>query len=121
MSSKAPKALIAAIDQMEQLPGIAGVFSEVRLQIFHYEPMRKEDWAYITSSGWLYVNPQRQAAAAEWVYILSHCCLHLALGHIRKENRETFCGNAPATASFPDFCSLPKSESRPRNLQSFRP
>lgn len=85
--NKPPKALLAAIDQMEQLPGIAGVFSEVRLQIFHYEPMRKEDWAYITSSGWLYVNPQRQATAAEWVYILSHCCLHLALGHIRKEKQ----------------------------------
>lgn len=87
MSSKAPKALIAAIDQMEQLPGIAGVFSEVRLQIFHREPMRRDDWSYITSSGWLYVNPQRQATAAEWVYILSHCCLHLALGHIRKEKQ----------------------------------
>ena len=87
MSSKAPKALIAAIDQMEQLPGIAGVFSEVRLQIFHREPMRRDDWSYITSSGWLYVNPQRQTTAAEWVYILSHCCLHLALGHIRKEKQ----------------------------------
>lgn len=85
--NKPPKALLAAIDQMEQLPGIAGVFSEVRLQIFHREPMRREDWAYITSSGWLYVNPQRQATAAEWVYILSHCCLHLALGHIRKEKQ----------------------------------
>ena len=87
MSSKAPKALLTAIDQMEQLPGIAGVFSEVRLQIFHREPMRRDDWAYITSSGWLYVNPQRQATAAEWVYMLSHCCLHLALGHIRKEKQ----------------------------------
>ena len=85
--NKPPKALLDAIDQMEQLPGIAGVFSEVRLQIFHREAMRKEDWAYITSSGWLYVNPQRQATAAEWVYILSHCCLHLALGHIRKEKQ----------------------------------
>lgn len=35
--NKPPKALLAAIDQMEQLPGIAGVFSEVRLQIFHRE------------------------------------------------------------------------------------
>lgn len=85
--NKPPKALLAAIDQMEQLPGIAGVFSEVHLQIFHREPMRKEDWAYVTSSGWLYVNPQQQATAAEWVYILSHCCLHLALGHIRKEKQ----------------------------------
>lgn len=85
--NKTPEALMAAIDQMEQIPGIAGVFSEVRLQIFHREPMRRDDWAYITSSGWLYVNPQRQATAAEWVYILSHCCLHLALGHIRKEKQ----------------------------------
>ena len=55
--NKPPKALLTAIDQMERLPGIAGVFSEVRLQIFHREAMRKEDWAYITSSGWLYAVP----------------------------------------------------------------
>ena len=90
--NKTPEALMAAIDQMEQIPGIAGVFSEVRLQIFHREPMRRDDWAYITSSGWLYVNPQRQATAAEWVYILSHCCLHLALGHIHKRTEPLTCG-----------------------------
>lgn len=56
MSSKAPKALLTAIDQMEQLPGIAGVFSEVRLQIFHREPMRRDDWA---CAGRFFVTPHR--------------------------------------------------------------
>ena len=82
---KPSNTLLEAMDQMEQIPGIAGVWSEVRCQTRHTKPMRKMDWAFITSSGWLYVNTEREASCPEWVYILSHCCLHLALGHIRED------------------------------------
>ena len=82
---KPSNTLLEAMDQMEQIPGIAGVWSEVRCQTRHTKPMRKTDWAFITSSGWLYVNTEREASCPEWVYILSHCCLHLALGHIRED------------------------------------
>ncbi len=78
---KPSNTLLEAMDQMEQIPGIAGAWSEVRCQTHHTKPMRKTDWAFITSSGWLYVNTEREASCPEWVYILSHCCLHLALGH----------------------------------------
>ena len=84
---KPSNTLLEAMDQMEQIPGIAGVWSEVRCQTRHTKPMRKTDWAFITSSGWLYVNTEREASCPEWVYILSHCCLHLALGHIREDRK----------------------------------
>ena len=71
---KPSNTLLEAMDQMEQIPGIAGVWSEVRCQTRHTKPMRKTDWAFITSSGWLYVNTEREASCPEWVYILSHCC-----------------------------------------------
>ena len=82
---KPSNTLLEAMDQMEQIPGISGIWSEVRCQTRHTKPMRKTDWAFITSSGWLYVNTEREASCPEWVYILSHCCLHLALGHIRED------------------------------------
>ena len=84
---KPSNTLLEAMDQMEQIPGIAGAWSEVRCQTHHTKPMRKTDWAFITSSGWLYVNTEREASCPEWVYILSHCCLHLALGHIREDRK----------------------------------
>ena len=96
--NKPPKALLDAIDQMEQLPGIAGVFSEVRLQIFHREAMRKEDWAYITSSGWLYVHPQRQARRQNGSTFSRIAACIWRWGISEKKNREMFCGSAPATA-----------------------
>ena len=48
-------------------------------------PMAKEDWAWVTSKGEIYANSHRRAAAGEWTYVLAHCLLHLALGHIRED------------------------------------
>lgn len=62
---KPSNTLLEAMDQMEQIPGISGVWSEVRCQTRHTKPMRKTDWAFITSSGWLYVNTEREASCPE--------------------------------------------------------
>lgn len=37
---KPSNTLLEAMDQMEQIPGIAGVWSEVRCQTRHTKPMR---------------------------------------------------------------------------------
>ena len=42
-----------------------------------------EAWAVVTSDGRIYVNPFKRAEPAEWVYLLSHCILHLAFGHFQ--------------------------------------
>lgn len=48
-------------------------------------PMAKDDWAYCTNAGDIYLNPHRKASAWEWEYIISHCMLHLGFGHFQKE------------------------------------
>ena len=48
-------------------------------------PMAKEDWAWVDSEGIIFANSHRQATPGEWAYILAHCLLHLALGHIRED------------------------------------
>ncbi len=48
-------------------------------------PMAKNDWAYVTSEGRLYLNPNREAPAAEWEYVIAHCLLHLGMGHVQQE------------------------------------
>jgi len=50
-------------------------------------PMAKEDWAYVTSTADIYLNPKRTASVGEWEYVISHCLLHLGFGHI-DQNRE---------------------------------
>lgn len=41
---KPSNTLLEAMDQMEQIPGIAGVWSEVRCQTRHTKPMRTVCW-----------------------------------------------------------------------------
>lgn len=49
--------------------------------------MAKDDWAYVTSTADIYLNPKRTASVGEWEYVISHCLLHLGFGHI-DQNRE---------------------------------
>ena len=44
-------------------------------------PIAKDDWAYVTSQGRIYLNPRREASVRELEYVLAHCMLQLGLGH----------------------------------------
>ena len=44
---KPSNTLLEAMDQMEQIPGIAGVWSEVRCQTRHTKPMRIRCWGLL--------------------------------------------------------------------------
>lgn len=57
-------------------------------------PMAREDWAWVNSNGDIYANSHRRATAQEWAYIISHCLLHLALGHIREDRSGDAVWNA---------------------------
>ncbi len=48
-------------------------------------PIGKNDWAYVTSRGSIYLNPRKDATPKEWEYIISHCLLHLGFGHFRQQ------------------------------------
>jgi predicted metal-dependent peptidase len=44
-------------------------------------------WAVVTNHGTIHVHPTRRAEAAEWVYVIGHCLLHLGFGHFKQERR----------------------------------
>lgn len=70
-----------------QSPALGPLLKQVDTHFDDSYPMAKGDWAWVASTGNLYANSHRRAAPQEWAYVVAHCLLHLALGHIR-EDRE---------------------------------
>lgn len=70
-----------------QSPALGPLLKQVDTHFDDSYPMAKGDWAWVASNGNLYANSHRRAALQEWAYVVAHCLLHLALGHIR-EDRE---------------------------------
>jgi predicted metal-dependent peptidase len=44
-----------------------------------------DGWAVVDRNGVIHIHPTRRAEPEEWVYVLAHVLLHLALGHFRKQ------------------------------------
>ena len=57
-------------------------------------PMAKDDWAYVTNTLCIYLNPQRKASVGEWEYVISHCMLHVGFGHITPDRDNDSYWNA---------------------------
>ncbi|BBI35203.1 vWA domain-containing protein [Cohnella abietis] len=47
----------------------------------------EEGWAVVTMNGQIHSHPKRRAQPEEWVYILTHCLLHLGFGHFQEKER----------------------------------
>ena len=76
-----------ALRRLRQGP-LGGLAASVRVYQDGRVPMAREDWAYVTSQGDIYLNSSRDATASEWEYVLAHCMLHLGLGHFQLERME---------------------------------
>jgi predicted metal-dependent peptidase len=48
----------------------------------------RDEWAVVFSSGTVACHPERRGSAEEWVYAISHCLLHLGLGHFDPAARD---------------------------------
>jgi predicted metal-dependent peptidase len=48
-----------------------------------------QGWAVVFQNGIIVANTERLAEPAEWVYVLSHCLLHLGLGHFQPQKCST--------------------------------
>ncbi|MCI8423085.1 MAG: peptidase [Lawsonibacter sp.] len=83
----AQEAFQAGEGLVHQNPVLGSLMHRANTHFDDSYPMAREDWARVTSDGHIYANSHRRAAPAEWAYVLAHCLLHLALGHIR-EDRE---------------------------------
>ena len=49
-------------------------------------PIGKNDWAYVYSTGEIFLNPRKTATPREWEYVIAHCMLHLGFGHFREHS-----------------------------------
>ncbi len=86
-SDPAQEAFEAGRGLVKQSPVLGPLLERAATHFDDSYPMAKEDWAWVASNGNIYANRHRRAAPQEWAYVLAHCLLHLALGHIR-EDRE---------------------------------
>ncbi len=77
----------AADRQLHAHPLFAPLISRARIYRRHFTLCPDDAWAIVTGSGDIYVHPTRRAEEQEWVYVLSHCLLHLALSHFRRDRR----------------------------------
>lgn len=74
-----------AVTLLDQVPGV-GRMSE--FMWFHWDdkrPFPREGWAVVNPDGEIYANTRRRGTPQEWLYVLAHCMLHLALGHFVQE------------------------------------
>ena len=83
----AQEAFQAGCGLVKQNPVLGSLMERADVHFDDSYPMAREDWAWVTSNGVIYANTHRRAQPQEWAYVLAHCLLHLALGHIR-EDRE---------------------------------
>lgn len=50
--------------------------------------MSKDDWAWVTNQGEIVLNTSHSGTVGEWEYVLTHCLLHLGMGHFQKERMD---------------------------------
>lgn len=84
-------------------------------------PMARTDWAYVTSDGDIFLNPRREAAVGEWVYVISHCLLHLGFGHIREDRQGDALWNAACDLVVTKFLRDSRIGSPPPELRGELP
>ncbi len=83
----AQEAFQAGCGLVKQNPVLGPLLERADVQFHDGYPMAREDWAWVASNGLICANSHRRAEPQQWAYVIAHCLLHLALGHIR-EDRE---------------------------------
>lgn len=83
----ATRAFNLADKQLHAHPLFAPLISRARVYRGQSALCPDDGWAIVTNAGGIHVHPTRRAEEQEWVYVLSHCLLHLALAHFRKERK----------------------------------
>ena len=94
MPNPAQEAFRAGQGLVKQNPVLGPLIERAVLCFDDSYPMAREDWAWVASNGYIYANSHRRALPGEWAYVLAHCLLHLALGHIREDREGDSLWNA---------------------------
>lgn len=107
--------------QVMQNPVLAPLLEEAKLYFDDSYPMAREDWARVTNQGDLYANSHRRASPQEWAYIIGHCLLHLALGHIREDRSGDLIWNAACDCIVTRYLSDLRIGTPPEELSGVLP
>lgn len=93
-TNPAEEAFLAGCELVHKNPVLDSLLAKASTHFDNSYPMAKEDWAWVDASGRIFANSHRRASPAEWAYVLAHCLLHLALGHIREDREGDIIWNA---------------------------
>ncbi len=73
------------------------MLSRARISRGEGNPCPQGGWAVVTSNGAIHVHPSRRAEPEEWIFVIAHCLMHLALDHF-KVKEDPFTWNAACDA-----------------------
>ncbi|MCA0755109.1 peptidase [Paenibacillus sp. N4] len=83
----ATKSYLEALDFIQKHPMFAPLASHAHFyrKDDQYSRCPEDGWAVVTADGVIHSHPKRRGEAAEWIYVLAHCLLHLGFGHFQKK------------------------------------
>ncbi len=88
------EAFQTAVKLLEKAPGIGRPAGQAWIYWEDKRPFPREGWAIVNPDGEVYANAKKRGTPQEWLYILAHCVLHLALGHFVSEREADLLWNA---------------------------
>jgi predicted metal-dependent peptidase len=81
----ASEAFAKGFDLVQHHPIFAPITYRLRVERHEGNRCPPQGWGAISPSGALHVHPKRRASPEEWAHAIAHLCLHLGLGHFRKQ------------------------------------
>lgn len=86
----ATKNYLEALDFIQKHPMFAPLASHAHFyrKDDPYSRCPEDGWAVVTMDGVIHSHPKRRGEAAEWIYVLAHCLLHLGFGHFQKKESQ---------------------------------
>jgi len=99
----AAKDRLAGIALAHAHPLLAPLASRSHVGIMGAGTISAGVWATVNAAGNIWVNPKRRGSPAEWQWVIAHCLLHLAFGHLDQRHRRgwTPAGGLPAGRESP--------------------
>lgn len=70
---------------LSEAPGVGRLSDFLWVRWDDKRPFPREGWASVNPDGEIYGNARKRGTPQEWLYVLAHCALHLALGHFVPE------------------------------------
>ena len=83
--------------------------------------MAKDDWAWVTNQGGIVLNTSHLGTVGEWEYVLTHCLLHLGMGHFQKERMDDPAWSTACDLIVTDFLRSSHLGAPPSEFQQLPP